>query len=55
MMTNCLLQARYEKSRNLTVRQNSSNLVIETHTQDTHDGQKFANDFLASTRADSVL
>jgi hypothetical protein len=55
MLTSRLLQARYKKSQNLTLLQNSSNLVIETHTQDTRDWQKFANDFLASTRADSVL
>jgi hypothetical protein len=36
MVTSGLIQARYKKLPKLTVRQNSSNLVSETHTQDTH-------------------
>jgi len=56
MVISRLLQAYYDKSPNLTERQNSSNLVIEiTHTQDTHDSSKFANNVLAKTPADTVL
>ena len=55
MVTSRLLQAYYDKSPNLTERQNSSNLVIETRTQDTYDSSKFANNVLAKTRADKVL
>jgi hypothetical protein len=55
MVTSRLLQACYDKSPNLTELQNSSNLVIESHTQDTHDWSKFANNVLAKTRADTVL
>jgi hypothetical protein len=36
MITSGLIQARYEKSSKLTVRQNSSNPVTETHTHKTH-------------------
>jgi hypothetical protein len=32
MMAGRLLQAPYEKSQNLTARQDWSNLIIETHT-----------------------
>jgi hypothetical protein len=35
MVTSCSLQVRYVKSQNLTERQNSSNLLNETHTQHT--------------------
>jgi hypothetical protein len=42
MVASCLIQALYDKSPNLTRRQKSSNLIIETHTQNTHDWQKFA-------------
>jgi hypothetical protein len=49
MVTSRLLQACSEKSQNLTVRQNSSNLVIETHTI----GRSLPKNVLAKTRADT--
>jgi hypothetical protein len=53
MLASRLLQTYYDKSEDLTERQNSSNLFIEAHTQDPHAWQKFANDVLARTRAES--
>jgi hypothetical protein len=47
MMINRLLQVIYEKSPNLTERQDSSNPVIETHTQDTHEVTQLCHRFLS--------
>ena len=55
MITSRLIQARYEKSSKLTERQNSSNLVSETHTQDTHEIDRIHRRFLSRVRGQTRL